>query len=164
MGVLACELRLSLWSASALRPWPVRKDSPSAIPHQAPGAGWRLWRKARVRNQAARRSVMFMSEFSRCSARYAAHLRVPGLAQFRYSSLMMRGDLMFHNCEKLRETNRHVVESRQRVLEQEARAAELARKGDRTEEATSLLEEFRVTLRYMERHREFILQDHARGS
>jgi hypothetical protein len=76
----------------------------------------------------------------------------------------MRGDVMFHNCEKLREANRHVVESRQRVLEQEARAAELAREGDRTEEATRLLEEFRVTLRHMERHREFILQDHARGS
>ena len=77
---------------------------------------------------------------------------------------MMRGDVMFDNCEKLRQANRHVVESRQRVLELEARAAELARKGDRTDEATSLLEEFRVTLRHTERHREFILRDHARGS
>jgi hypothetical protein len=105
-----------------------------------------------------------LSEFSTCSARYGTHLRVPSLAQDRRSSVMMRGDLMFHNCEKLREANRHVLESRQRVLEQEARAAELASKGDQTQEATSLLEEFRVTLRHMERHREFILRDHARGS
>ena len=93
-----------------------------------------------------------------------AHVRVSDLAGFRHWCSMMRGELMFHDCEKLREANRHVVESRQRVLEQEARAAELARRGDRTEEATSVLEEFRVTLRHMERHREFILRDHARGS
>jgi len=71
---------------------------------------------------------------------------------------------MFGNCEKLREANRHVVESRQRVADLEARATELARSGDLTEEATMLLDEFRVKLRYMERHREFILRDHARGS
>jgi hypothetical protein len=71
---------------------------------------------------------------------------------------------MFRNCEKLREANRHVVESRARVEVQEARAAELARSGDSTEDAITRLEEARLTLRLMERHRDVLLWDHARGS
>jgi hypothetical protein len=68
---------------------------------------------------------------------------------------------MFRNCDKLREANRHVVESRARV---EARAAELARSGDSIEDAITRLEEARLTLRLMERHRDVLLWDHARGS
>jgi hypothetical protein len=71
---------------------------------------------------------------------------------------------MFSKCEQLRQANRHVVESRERVAAQEARAAALARGGHTAEDAASLLEEFRMTLRRMERHREMILRDHSRGS
>jgi hypothetical protein len=70
---------------------------------------------------------------------------------------------MYHSCDKLREANRHVVESRERVEAQEARAAELARAGDPSEDATVQLEEARLTLRVMERHRDVLLWDHARG-
>jgi hypothetical protein len=72
--------------------------------------------------------------------------------------------LMFNNSEKLRLVNRHVVESRQRLEAQESRAAELVGSGEPIEDATTLLEEARWTLRLMERHREVILWDHARGS
>lgn len=68
------------------------------------------------------------------------------------------GRLMFDNGKKLREANRHVVESRQRVLELEAHTAELARSGNSNEDASTLLEEFKVTLRHLERHRELILR------
>ena len=71
---------------------------------------------------------------------------------------------MFNNGEKLRLVNRHVVESRQRLETQEARAAELARSGEPVEDAATLLEEARLTLRLMERRRDIILWDHARGS
>jgi hypothetical protein len=71
---------------------------------------------------------------------------------------------MFPNCDKLRQANRHVVESRARVEVQEARAAELARRGDAAEEVITRLEEARLTLRLMERHRDILLWDHARGS
>jgi hypothetical protein len=70
---------------------------------------------------------------------------------------------MDHNCDKLREANRHVAESRERVEAQEARAAELARAGDPIEDVTVQLEEARLTLRVMERHRDVLLWDHARG-
>ena len=63
---------------------------------------------------------------------------------------------MFNKGEMLREANRHVVESRQRVAVEEVRAAELARAGH-VDEAITLLEECRDTLRLMERHREVIL-------
>ncbi|HJZ34544.1 MAG TPA: hypothetical protein VKF35_25745 [Hyphomicrobiaceae bacterium] len=63
---------------------------------------------------------------------------------------------MFNKGEMLREANRHVVESRQRVAVEEARAAELVRTGHE-DEAITLLEECRDTLRLMERHREVIL-------
>lgn len=72
--------------------------------------------------------------------------------------------VMFNNCDKLRQANRHVVESRDRVEAQEARAADLARAGDPIEDATACLEEARLTLRLMERHRDLLLWDHARGS
>jgi hypothetical protein len=72
--------------------------------------------------------------------------------------------LMFNNCEKLRLVNRHVAEIRQRLEAQEARAAELERNGGPIEDATTLLDEARLTLRLMERHRDVILWDHARGS
>ena len=71
---------------------------------------------------------------------------------------------MFNNCDKLREANRHVVESRERVEAQEARAAELARGGDPTEDVATQLEEARLTLPLMERHRDLLLWEHARGS
>ena len=64
---------------------------------------------------------------------------------------------MLNRNEVLREANRHVVESRQRVAVVEARTAELARAGHPIEEASTLLEECRHTLRLMERHREIIL-------
>jgi hypothetical protein len=72
--------------------------------------------------------------------------------------------LMFQNCEKLRLANRHVVESRQRLESQEAKTAELVRSGEPMEDAATLLEEARLLLRLMERHRDIILWDHARGS
>jgi hypothetical protein len=72
--------------------------------------------------------------------------------------------LMFNNCEKLRLVNRHVAEIRQRLEAQETRAAELERSGGPIEDATTLLDEARLTLRLMERHRDIILWDHARGS
>ena len=71
---------------------------------------------------------------------------------------------MVRNCDKLRKANRHVVESRARLEVQEARAAELARSGDPAEEAMTRLEEARLTLRQMERQRDILLWDHARGS
>lgn len=71
---------------------------------------------------------------------------------------------MDHSYDKLREANRHVAESRERVEAQEARAAELARTGDPIEDVTVQLEEARLTLRLMERHRDILLCDHARGS
>jgi hypothetical protein len=71
---------------------------------------------------------------------------------------------MFRNCDKLREANRHVVESRADVAVQEARAAEMARGGDPTEDTMTRLEEARLTLRLMERQRDILLWDHARGS
>jgi hypothetical protein len=82
-------------------------------------------------------------------------------------ALVFRGrglSLMFNNCEKLRLVNRHVAEIRQRLEAQEARAAELERNGGAIEDATTLLDEARWTLRLMERHRDVILWDHARGS
>jgi hypothetical protein len=82
-------------------------------------------------------------------------------------ALVFRGrglSLMFNNCEKLRLVNRHVAEIRQRLEAQEARAAELERNGGSIEDATTLLDEARWTLRLMERHRDVILWDHARGS
>lgn len=82
-------------------------------------------------------------------------------------ALVFRGgglSLMFNNCEKLRLVNRHVAEIRQRLEAQEARAAELERSGGPIEDATTLLDEARLTLRLMERHRDIILWDHARGS
>ena len=72
--------------------------------------------------------------------------------------------LMFNKCEKLRLINRHVAESRQRLEAQEARAAELERSGGPIEDATTLLDEARLRLRLMERRRDVILWDHARGS
>ena len=71
---------------------------------------------------------------------------------------------MFPNCDKLRQANRHVVESRARVAVQEARAAELARRGDPPEDAITRLEEARLTLRLMERQRDILLWDYTRGS
>jgi hypothetical protein len=71
---------------------------------------------------------------------------------------------MFNNCEKLRLINRHVAESRQRLEAQEARAAELERSGGPIEDATTLLDEARLRLRLMERRRDVVLWDHARGS
>ena len=71
---------------------------------------------------------------------------------------------MFNNSDQLREANRHVAESRERVEAQEVRAAELARTGDPNADATACLEEARLTLRLMERHRDLLLWDHARGS
>jgi hypothetical protein len=71
---------------------------------------------------------------------------------------------MFRNCDRLREANRHVVESRARVAVHEARAAERAGRGDRAEDAITRLEEARLTLRQMERYRDILLWDHARGS
>jgi hypothetical protein len=71
---------------------------------------------------------------------------------------------MFHNCEKLRLVNRHVVESRRRLEAQEAKTAELVRSGEPMADAATLVEEARLMLRLMERHRDIILWDHARGS
>jgi hypothetical protein len=71
---------------------------------------------------------------------------------------------MFDNFEKLRQANRHVVESREQLEAQEAKAAELVRSGEPIEDATTLLEEARLTLRLKERQRDVILWDHARGS
>jgi hypothetical protein len=74
------------------------------------------------------------------------------------------GSVMFNCCDKLREANRHVVESRERVEAEEARAAALARNGEPIEAVTVRLEEAKFTLRVMERHRDLLLWDHARGS
>jgi hypothetical protein len=71
---------------------------------------------------------------------------------------------MYQSCDKLREANRHVAQSRERVEAQEARAAELARTGDLIDDVSVQLEEARLTLRVMERHRDVLLWDHARGS
>ena len=71
---------------------------------------------------------------------------------------------MFNCCDKLREANRHVVESRERVEKEGARAAALARNGEPIEAVTVRLEEAKSTLRVMERHRDLLLWDHARGS
>jgi hypothetical protein len=82
-------------------------------------------------------------------------------------TLIVRGhgpSVMFNNCEKLRLINRHVAESRQRLEAQEARAAELERSGGPIEDATTLLDEARLRLRLMERRRDVMLWDHARGS
>jgi hypothetical protein len=75
-----------------------------------------------------------------------------------------RGSVMFNCCDKLREANRHVVESRERVEKEGARAAALARSGEPIEAVTVRLEEAKFTLRVMERHRDLLLWDHARGS
>jgi len=77
-------------------------------------------------------------------------------ASGRGCGIPRRGFAMFNKGEMLREANRHVVESRQRVAVEEARAAELVRTGHE-DEAITLLEECRDTLRLMERHREVIL-------
>jgi hypothetical protein len=71
---------------------------------------------------------------------------------------------MFSKCDELREANRHVVESRERVAAQEVRAKALVGSGHPAEDAASLLEEFRMTLRHMERHREMLLRNQSRGS
>jgi hypothetical protein len=71
---------------------------------------------------------------------------------------------MFQNCEKLRLVNRHVTESRQRLEAQEAKTAELVRSGEPVADTATLLEEARLALRLMERRRDIILWDHARGS
>jgi hypothetical protein len=71
---------------------------------------------------------------------------------------------MFNCCDKLREANRHVVECRERVEAEEARAAALARGGEPIEAVTVRLEEAKLRLRVMERHRDLLLWDHARGS
>jgi hypothetical protein len=69
---------------------------------------------------------------------------------------------MFHKCTELREANRQIMATRQRLAAYEARQAE--RDGPLTKDADALLEECKITLRLMERQRDAILREYAKGS
>ena len=71
---------------------------------------------------------------------------------------------MFHKCTELREANRQIMATRQRLAAHEARQAELQRDGPLKKDADALLEECKITLRLMERQRDTILREYAKGS
>jgi hypothetical protein len=70
--------------------------------------------------------------------------------------------MMSKETADLAQAERHLVEYRQRIADQERRILELQRDGHSTEEAEKLLAEFRETQRLGEEHRELILLAMAR--